>query len=165
MVIMTAPPPAGALFGVTAAMTGGSEAATVKGAGALAPPSGAWFTTVTAEVPGAAVRAAGTTAVSCVGETYVVASEVPFQEAVDTPAAKFAPCIVIVRSPPPAATLFGVKAASTGGGVAPVDPVTLKVAGALDPPPVAWLATVTEATPGVAVRAAGTTAASCVGET
>ena len=47
----------------------GSGAVTVNATAALAPPADVWLMTDTEAAPGVAVRAADTTAVSCVGET------------------------------------------------------------------------------------------------
>jgi hypothetical protein len=60
------------------------------------PPPGAGFTTVTEAVPGEATRAAVTVAVSCVEDTNVVVSVVPFQFTVELET-KLVPFTVIVN--------------------------------------------------------------------
>src|SRR5436190_1935603 len=66
------------------------------------------FTTVIAAVPALAMRMAGTVAVSCVKETYVVANAVPFQLTVDVER-KFVPFTVNVNCPPPAVAQVGLS--------------------------------------------------------
>jgi len=58
-------------------------AAIVNVAGVDVAPAHVGFTTVIEAVPAVAISAAGTVAVSCVEETYVVASGVPFQFTVE----------------------------------------------------------------------------------
>jgi hypothetical protein len=58
-------------------------AAIVNVAGVDVAPAHVGFTTVTEAVPAVAIRAAGTVAVSCVAETNVVVSAVPFQFTVE----------------------------------------------------------------------------------
>ena len=109
-----------------------------------------------ATVPGAAIRAAGTAAVSCVADKKVVASRLPFQVTVVVPRNPV-PFAVRVKAGPPAATLDGempvrvsvwefvmVKGSDAGCG----DPVTL-----------------TAAVPAVVSSAAGATAVSCIADT
>ena len=64
--------------------------------------------TVTEAVPGVAMSAAGTVAVSCVAETNVVASGLPFQFTVEVET-KFVPFTVSVNCGPPAPVQFGLS--------------------------------------------------------
>ena len=100
------------------------------------------------------MRAAGTAAVSCVADTKVVVSRLPFQVTVVVPINPV-PFAVRVKAGPPAATLDGemlvsvselviVKGSDAGCG----DPVTL-----------------TAAVPAIVSSVAGTTAVSCVEDT
>ena len=75
------------------------------------PPHG--VTTVTEAVPAVAMRAAGTVAVSCVAETNVVVSAVPFQFTVEI-AAKFVPLTVNVNPGPPAVAQVGLSELMVG---------------------------------------------------
>src|SRR5437762_675106 len=70
------------------------------------PPHG--VTTVIEAVPAVAMRAAGTVAVSCVAETNVVASALPFQFTVE-PETKFVPFTVNVNCEPPAVAQVGLS--------------------------------------------------------
>ena len=123
------------------------------------PPPGPGFTTVTDAVPGLAIRAAVTVAVSCVDETNVVVSAVPFQFTVEVET-KFVPVTVNVNCGPPAVAQVGLIAVVVGTGLLMVNITALDV-----PPPGAGFTTVTAAVPAVATRAAGTMAVSCVAET
>jgi len=69
-------------------------------------PQGLGFTTVIETVPALAIREAGTVAVSCVEETYVVTSAVPFQFTVEVET-KLVPFTVNVNCGPPGVTQFG----------------------------------------------------------
>jgi len=64
--------------------------------------------TVTEAVPGVAMSAAGTVALSCVALTNVVASGLPFQFTVEVET-KFVPFTVSVNCGPPAAAQFGLS--------------------------------------------------------
>jgi hypothetical protein len=76
----------------------------------------AQLTTVIEAVPAVAMRAAGTVAVSCVAETNVVVSAVPFQFTVETWfAAKFVPFTVNVNPGPPAVAQVGLSELIVGG--------------------------------------------------
>jgi hypothetical protein len=75
------------------------------------PPHG--LTTVMEAVPGVAIRAAGTVAVTCVAETNVVASGLPFQFTVE-PEMKFVPFTVSVNCGPPAAVQVGLSEVVVG---------------------------------------------------
>lgn len=75
------------------------------------PPQG--FTTVIEAVPAFAMKEAGTMAVSCVEETYVVVSAVPFQFTVEVET-KFVPFTVNVKSGPPGAAQVGLSEAIVG---------------------------------------------------
>src|SRR5207245_8994222 len=70
------------------------------------PPHG--VTTVIDAVPAVAMRAAGTVAVSCVAETNVVVSAVPFHLTVE-PDAKLVPFTVSVNCGPPAVVQVGLS--------------------------------------------------------
>jgi hypothetical protein len=75
------------------------------------PPHG--VTTVIDAVPAVAMRAAGTVAVSCVAETTVVASGLPFQFTVELEM-KFVPFTVSVNCGPPAAVQVGLSELMVG---------------------------------------------------
>jgi hypothetical protein len=65
------------------------------------------FATVIEAVPALAIREAGTVAVSCVEETYVVASAVPFQFTIEVET-KFVPFTVNVNCGPPTVAEVGL---------------------------------------------------------
>ena len=71
------------------------------------------FTTVIEAVPAVAIREAGTVAVSCVEETNIVASAVPFQFTVE-PETKFVPFTVKVNCGPPAPAQVGLSELTVG---------------------------------------------------
>ena len=71
------------------------------------------LTTVTEALPAVAMREAGTVAVSCVAETNVVVSAVPFQFTVEI-AAKFVPLTVNVNPGPPAVAQVGLSELMVG---------------------------------------------------
>jgi hypothetical protein len=74
----------------------------------------AWqLTTVIEAVPAAAIREAGTVAVSCVEETTVVASAVPFHFTVE-PETKFVPFTVKVNPAPPGVAQVGLSELMVG---------------------------------------------------
>jgi hypothetical protein len=74
----------------------------------------AWqLTTVIEAVPAAAIREAGTVAVSCVEETTVVASAVPFHFTVE-PETKFVPFTVKVNPVPPGVAQVGLSELMVG---------------------------------------------------
>lgn len=123
------------------------------------PPPGPGFTTVTDAVPGLAIRAAVTVAVSCVDETNVVVSAVPFQFTVEVET-KFVPATVKVNCAPPAVAQVGLIELVVGTGL-----LIVKVCGLDVPPPGLGLETVTHAVPADAISAAGTVTVSCVEET
>ena len=111
------------------------------------------LTTVTDAVPAVAIREAGTVAVSCVDETNVVVSAVPFQFTVEVET-KFVPFTVNVKSGPPGARQVGLMVVMDG--VAMIVKIT-----AFDVPPQGpRLITVMEAVPGLAMLALGTLAVS-----
>jgi hypothetical protein len=114
------------------------------------------LTTVIEAVPAVAMRAAGTVAVSCVAETNVVVSAVPFQFTVEI-VAKFVPLTVKVNPGPPAVAQVGLSELIVGGAA------IVNVTG-FDAEPVEFL-TVTGAVPAVAISAASTIAVSWVEET
>jgi len=80
------------------------------------PPPGPGFTTVTEAVPGEATSAAVTVAVSCVEETNVVVSAVPFHFTVEVET-KFVPLTVKVKPPLPAVTQVGLIDVVVGAGL------------------------------------------------
>jgi hypothetical protein len=82
-------------------------------AAAEVPPPGAGLTTVTLAVPAAAMSVAGIVAVSCVGETNVVARAAPFQFTVE-PLTKLPPLAVSVAAGPPAVAPDGLMLPRTG---------------------------------------------------
>jgi hypothetical protein len=122
------------------------------------PPPGVGFTTVMEAVPAAAISDAGTVAVSCVEETNVVAREVPPQRTVEVET-KFVPVTVTVNWGPPAVAQAGLIAVVVGTGLLMVNVTAFDV-----PPPGAGFTTVMDPVPGLAMRAAGTVAVSCVEE-
>ncbi len=120
------------------------------------PPQGLGLTTVIEAVPAAAMRKAGTVAVSCVEETNVVASAVAFQFTVEVET-KFVPFTVNVNCGPPAAAQVGLSELIVGTAVI-VNVTAFDVAAQ-------GFVTVIEAVPAVAIREAGTVAVSWVDET
>jgi len=117
------------------------------------PPHG--LTTVIEAVPGLAMSAAVTVAVSCVEETNVVASEVAFQRTVEVET-KFVPLTVNVNCGSPAEAQVGLSELMAGAAL---------IVNVAAPEFVAQVPTVTEAVPGVAMSAAGTVAVSRVEDT
>jgi hypothetical protein len=88
------------------------------------PPQG--FTTVIGGVPAVAMREAGTAAVSCVEETNVVVSAVPFQFTVEVET-KFVPFTVNVNPVPPAAAQVGLSELIVGLALIVMTSVALPV--------------------------------------
>jgi len=121
-----------------------------------APPPGAGFNTVSAAEPPAAMSMAGTTTVSCVPLTTVVASATPFHFTI-VPAKKFVPVSVSVNAAPPAFAVVGESRPKVGNGS-----LIVNVIAADAPPPGAGFNTVSAAVPPAAMSMAGTTAVSCV---
>ena len=117
------------------------------------PPHG--LTTVIEAVPGLAMRAADTVAVSCVEETNVVVSAAPFQFTFEVES-KFVPLTVNVNCISPADAQVGLSELMVG---------TALIVNVAAPEFVAQVPTVTEAVPGVAMSAAGTVAVSRVADT
>jgi hypothetical protein len=113
------------------------------------PPHG--LSTVIEAVPGLAMRAADTVAVSCVEETNVVVSAAPFQFTIEVEM-KFVPLTVNVNCGSPHAAQIGLSELMVGAAL-----MVSVTAPDVDAHP----ATVIEAVPGVAMRAAGTVAVSC----
>src|SRR5438105_4729345 len=109
------------------------------------PPPGAGVKTVTAAVPASATSVGAIAAVSCVGETYVVARSAPFQRTTE-PATKFVPVTVSVNAGPPAIADTGFSPVVIGTGL-----VVVTVGGLDVPPPGAAWTTVTDAAAAVAV--------------
>jgi len=116
------------------------------------PPHG--LTTVMEAVPGLAMRAADTVAVSCVEETNVVVSVAPFQFTIEVET-KFVPLTVNVNCGSPAAAQVGLSELMVG---------TALIVNVTAPDVDAHPATVIEAVPGVAMSEAGTVAVSFVEE-
>jgi hypothetical protein len=85
----------------------------VNVAAAEVPPPGAGLTTVTLAMPSAAMSVAGIVAVSCVGETNVVARAAPFQFTVEV-LTKLVPLTVSVAAGLPAAAADGLMPPRTG---------------------------------------------------
>jgi hypothetical protein len=111
--------------------------------------------TVTVAVPGVAIRPGGTSALSCVALTKLLASEV-VPHCTVVPESKFAPLMVRVNSAPPAVAeegerleIVGAKGTGEMVNVAEFDVALDSVA-------------VTLAVPALAIRLAGTAADSCV---
>jgi hypothetical protein len=117
------------------------------------PPHG--LTTVIEAVPGLAMRAAVTVAVSCVEETNVVVREVAFQRTVEVET-KFVPLTVNVNCGSPAAAQVGLSELMVG---------TALIVNVAAPDVAPHPATVIDAVPGVAMSEAGTVAVSCFEET
>jgi hypothetical protein len=117
------------------------------------PPHG--LTTVIEAVPGLAMRAADTVAVSCVEETNVVVSAAPFQFTIEVET-KFVPLTVNVNCGSPAEAQVGLSELMAGAAL---------IVNVAAPEFVAQVPTVTEAVPGVAMSAAGTVAVSRVEDT
>jgi len=90
------------------------------------------FTTVTGAVPAVAISAAGTVAVSCVTETNVVASGLPFQFTVE-PVTKFVPFTVNVNCGPPAVAQVGLSELIVGLALTVITSVALAVLQGLAP--------------------------------
>jgi hypothetical protein len=89
-------------------------------------PQGLGFATVIEAVPALAIREAGTVAVSCVEETYVVASAVPLQFTVEVER-KFVPFTVNVNCGPPGVTQFGSIELIVGAALIVITSVALPV--------------------------------------
>ena len=147
IVKVNAAPPAVAELGLRLVIVG-TPGLMVKVAPAEAPPA---VVTVTLAVPGTAIKAAGTVALSWPALTNVVASAVAPHFAVASET-KLVPLIVRVKAGPPAVAELVLKPLMVGGAGSMV-----KVALAEVPPAVV---TVTLAVPAVAIRAAGTVAVS-----
>jgi hypothetical protein len=85
----------------------------VNVAAAEVPPPGAGLTTVTLAMPVAAMSVAGIVAVSCAGETNIVARAAPFQFTVEL-LTKLPPLTVSVAAGPPAVAPDGLMLPRTG---------------------------------------------------
>ena len=88
-------------------------AAIVKVAGLDVAPQLPGFATVMDAVPAVAIRAAVTVALSCVAETKVVVSDVPFHFT-NEPETKFVPFTVKVNCAPPAVAQVGLSELMVG---------------------------------------------------
>lgn len=148
IVRVKAAPPAVAELGLRLVMDTGGAELMVNVAPAEVPPV---VVTVTLAVPTAAIRLAGTAAVSWLALTNVAVSAVAPHLAL-APATKFVPLIVRVKAAPPAAAELGFKLVMVGGGgmMVNVDPAEVP----------AVVVTVTLAVPAAAIRPAGTAAVS-----
>jgi hypothetical protein len=113
------------------------------------------LTTVIGNVPRAVMRLAATVAVSCVEETNVVGSGLPFQFTIEVET-KFVPFTVNVNCVSPALAHVGLRELIEGVAL------IVKVAPPDVPP---HPPTVTEAVPGLAISEAGTIAVSRVEDT
>ena len=140
--------PATAVLGLSDAIVG---ALTEKAIAEVVAPPGR--TTVTFTGPELAMSVAGTTAVSDVALTYVVASAVGPQSTTD-PVTKFVPVTVRVNCAPPATADAGLRLVSRG------PPVTVKLLVEEGAPP--GFATYTGTVPPFATSAVVTAAVSCV---
>ena len=107
-------------------------AAMVNVTGLDVAPAHVGFTTVTEAVPAVAIRAAGTVAVSCVAETNVVASGLPFQFTVE-PETKLVPFTVNVNCPPPPVAQVGLSELIVGLALIVITKVALVVLQGLAP--------------------------------
>src|SRR2546430_13435126 len=88
------------------------------------PPQG--FTTVIGAVPAVAIRDAGTVAVSCVEETNIVTSAVPFHFTVEDET-KIVPFTVKVNCGPPTPAQVGVSELIVGTALIVITSVALPV--------------------------------------
>jgi hypothetical protein len=109
-------------------------------------------------LPTLAMREADTVAVSCVEETKVVASAVPFQFTVESET-NLVPLTVNVKSAPPAIAQVGLSELIVGV------PLIVNVTAFDVAPQVPGFTTAIEAVPGLAMLAFGTVAVSRVEET
>jgi hypothetical protein len=119
--------------------------------------------TVMLTLPAAAIRLAGTGAVSCVPLTEVVLRDSPFHSTL-APERNPAPFTVSVKGAPPAVTEPGLKLVITGTGVLTGKVMAVDVA-ASPPGPPPGMITYRVALPISAMRLAGTNAVSHVGLT
>src|ERR1035441_9558526 len=111
--------------------------------------------TVTLAVPAVAMRAAGTLAVNWEALTNVVASGAPFHCTLEL-AVKPAPVTVRVKAAPPGAAALGLRLAREAAGVVEMDSTSsLEETGPS-------LKTLILALPGAAIKAADTSAVTCV---
>jgi hypothetical protein len=150
--VIVAACPAGTICGEIEVSTG-LGLVTVNGVGALVPPPGAGFCTVTAvaaELP--AMAEAGSVAFNSVALTHKVASAAPLHSTVEE-GTKPVPVRSSVCAADPATTLAGSTVAITGGGL-----LIMKFAAAELPPPGAGLKTLMAAMPPSARSIAGTVA-------
>ena len=89
-------------------ITGVAAIVNVTGLDVAPPPQELGFTTVIGAVPAVAMSDAGTVAVTCVEDTNVVASGIPFQFTVEVET-KFVPFTVNVNCAPPAVAQVGLS--------------------------------------------------------
>ena len=149
--VIAAACPAGTICGEIEVSTG-VGLLTIKGLGALVPPPGAGFCTVTAVEKLPPIAEAGSVAFNSVALTHRVASAAPFHSTVEE-GTKPVPVKSNVCVADPATTLAGSTDAITGGGLS-----TVKFANAEVPPPGAGLKTVMAAVSPSARSAPGTVA-------
>jgi hypothetical protein len=126
------------------------------------PPPGVGVNTVTVAVPAEATSAAGTVALSCVAETYVVVRLVPFHLTTEDEMKLF-PVTANVNEELPTAADEGLIDKVTGRGL--LLEVIVNVNPDEVPPPGVGLNTVTVAVPPDAISAAGTVAVNLAAET
>lgn len=113
--------------------------------------------TVTAALPGVAIRPAGTDAFNSEAETKVVARGLPFQSTVEL-LRNALPLAISVKEGPPASVELGLMLLRTGVGL-----VMVKVRASVELTP--FCLTVMLTVPGAAMSAAGTEAVSWLTET
>lgn len=139
-------PPARALCGERLVMLSDGEIVNVNGVGAGV------VLRLTDAVPGDAINAAGTVAVSCPEFTKFVVRVAPFQVTC-MPEMKFAPLTVNVKPAPPDIAEFGERLLSVGAGL-----IVNVTAGGTGTP---GFTTVIVAVPAVVINDAGTLAVNC----
>jgi hypothetical protein len=113
-------------------ITGVAAIVNVTGLDVAPPPQELGFTTVIEAVPAVAMSDAGTVAVSCVAETNVVASGVPFQFTVEVET-KLVPFTVNVNCPSPAVAQVGLSELIVGLALIVITKVALAVLQGLAP--------------------------------
>jgi hypothetical protein len=107
-------------------ITGVAAIVNVTGVDVAPPPQELGFTTVIEAVPAVAMSDAGTVAVTCVEDTNVVASGVPFQFTVEVET-KFVPFTVNVNCAPPVAAQVGLSELIVGRALIVITRVAVAV--------------------------------------
>ena len=107
-------------------ITGVAAIVNVTGLDVAPPPQELGFTTVIEAVPAVAMSDAGTVAVTCVEDTNVVASGVPFQFTVEVET-KFVPFTVNVNCAPPAVVQVGLSELIVGRALIVITRVAVAV--------------------------------------